>query len=99
MAYFFIQLSDPQFGMFASFSGLDDAAIEDFRRKGLHVRPAPRTTGFAEETALYEAAIAAVNDEAGTGRGRRMVHSEGGDNLMDRQSRVGGRGAGYKTPV
>ena len=61
MAYFFIQLSDPQFGMFAAFSGLDDATIEDFRRKGLHVRPAPKTTGFAEETALYEAAIAAVN--------------------------------------
>ena len=61
MAYFFIQLSDPQFGMFAAFSGLDDAAIEDFRRRGLQVRPAPKTTGFAEETALYEAAIAAVN--------------------------------------
>ena len=61
MAFFFIQMSDPQFGMFAAFSGLDDAAIEGFRRRGLNVKRAPRTTSFAEETVLYEKAVAAAN--------------------------------------
>ena len=61
MSFSFIQLTDPQFGMFAAFSGLDEAAIEGHRQRGLKVRPAPKITGFATETALYERAIAAAN--------------------------------------
>ena len=62
MDFFFIQMSDPQFGMFARFSGMDEERIQDFRqRMGWNIRPAPKTTGFAEEAALYEKAIAAAN--------------------------------------
>ena len=60
--FFFIQMTDPQFGMFASLSGMDEARILELRRRfGWQIRPAPKTTGFAEETALYEKAIAAAN--------------------------------------
>ncbi len=62
MDFFFIQMSDPQFGMFARLSGMDAERIQDLRqRHGWNIRPAPKTTGFAEETALYEKAIAAAN--------------------------------------
>ena len=44
MSFFFIQMTDTQFGAFAAFSG-----------------PESNITGFAEETALYEKAIAAAN--------------------------------------
>ena len=62
MDFFFIQMSDPQFGMFASSSGMDERRILDLRRRmGWRIRPAPKTTGFADETVLYEKAISAVN--------------------------------------
>ena len=60
--FFFIQMTDPQFGMFAQLSGMSKRRILDFRRRmGWTVRPAPKTTGFADETGLYEKAIAAAN--------------------------------------
>jgi len=59
--FHFIQMSDPQMGLYAALSRLDDAAIEEYRRNRLIVRPAPKTTGFAAETALYEKAIAGAN--------------------------------------
>ena len=61
MSFFFIQMADPQLGMFAASSGLSESKIEEFRRMGLRIRPAPQITGFADETALYEKAIAEVN--------------------------------------
>ena len=62
MDFFFIQMSDPQFGMFAGFSGMDDSRILELREKmGFKIRRAPKTTGFADETRLYEKAIAAAN--------------------------------------
>ncbi len=62
MDFFFIQMSDPQFGMFARLSGMDEERIrESLQRNGWNIRPAPKTTGFAEETVLYEKAIAAAN--------------------------------------
>jgi 3',5'-cyclic AMP phosphodiesterase CpdA len=61
MSFFFIQLADPQFGMYASLSGLDDETLADYRRRGHNVEKTPRITGFARETALYESAIASAN--------------------------------------
>ena len=55
-------MTDPQFGMFSRLSGMDESRILDYRqRMGWNIRPAPKTTGFAQETALYEKAIAAAN--------------------------------------
>ena len=60
--FFFIQMADPQFGMFASVSGMPESEILELRRTmGIKVRKAPKITGFADETALYEKAIAAAN--------------------------------------
>ena len=59
--FFFIQMADPQFGMFASFSGLDEQAIAGYRQRDFNVKPAPKTTGFADENRLYERAIAEAN--------------------------------------
>ncbi len=61
LSFFFMHMSDPQFGMFADLSGMDDARIEEFRRERLIVRPSPKITGFANETALYGKAIAEAN--------------------------------------
>ena len=61
MGFFFIQMADPQFGMFAASSGLTEAEYDEIRQMGLKVRPAPKITGFADETALYEKAIAEAN--------------------------------------
>ena len=62
MDFFFIQMSDPQFGMFARISGMEDERIQELnQRMGWKIRPAPKTTGFAQESALYEKAIAAAN--------------------------------------
>ncbi len=59
--FHFIQLADPQFGMFASLSGKTEEEITEFRRAGLTVRPAPKIEGFERETALFEKAIAEAN--------------------------------------
>lgn len=62
MSFFFIQMADPQFGFFAAISQLSPEQIEDYRQRGLYVRLAPkRITGFADETFLYEKAIAEAN--------------------------------------
>ena len=47
MAFFFIQMSDPQLGLYATVSRRND--------------PASNVTGFAYETERYEKAIAAAN--------------------------------------
>ena len=62
MNFHFVQMADPQFGMFASISEYTDDDIEERHARGLLVRKAPRPiTGFADETRLYTAAIEATN--------------------------------------
>jgi len=57
----FIQLADPQFGLFARFSGQTAEQIARYRARGLNIKLAPKTTGFAEETRLFTKAINAAN--------------------------------------
>lgn len=59
--FFFVQMADVQFGLFANLSGADEAKIERARKMRMIVRPAPKTTGFAQETELYTRAIDATN--------------------------------------
>ena len=62
MDFHFIQMADPQFGMFASVSEYTDEDIAERRARGLLVRKAPKPiTGFEDETRLYTAAIQATN--------------------------------------
>ena len=61
MAFFFVQLADPQFGMYAALSGLDEERLADYRRRGMKIEASPKITGLDRETELYEKAIAAVN--------------------------------------
>ena len=62
MDFHFVQMADPQFGMFASISEYTDDDVEERRARGLLVRKAPRPiTGYADETRLYTAAIEATN--------------------------------------
>lgn len=59
--FFFVQMADVQFGLFAYLSGADEAMIERAQRQRLSIRRAPKTTGFARETELYTLAIEATN--------------------------------------
>ncbi len=62
MSFHFVQMADPQFGMFASVSRYTDEDVAKRRARGLNVRKAPAPiTGFADETRLYTAAIESVN--------------------------------------
>lgn len=57
----FVVMADPQFGMFAAASRKTPEEIAAAARRGIHFRPAPRTEGFAQETELFEVAIARAN--------------------------------------
>ena len=59
--FMFMQLADPQFGLFARFSGQTTEAIAGFQARGLNIKSAPRTKGFSDETRLFEAAINIAN--------------------------------------
>jgi 3',5'-cyclic AMP phosphodiesterase CpdA len=61
MAHRFVFLADTQLGCFATFSGFDGAAIEDYALRGLNVRPSPRVEGFAWDAERYREAVAAIN--------------------------------------
>ena len=62
MSFYFIQMADPQFGMFSALSELTDGEIADRRSRGLIVRKATeKIVGFADETRLYTAAIEGAN--------------------------------------
>ena len=62
MPFHFVQMADPQFGMFASVSGYSLDEVEERRGRGVLVRKARRRiSGFADETRLYTAAIEAAN--------------------------------------
>jgi 3',5'-cyclic AMP phosphodiesterase CpdA len=61
MSFFFVQLADPQFGMYADLSGFDNGRVAALANMGLKVAQVPETTGLAYETERYEKAIAAIN--------------------------------------
>lgn len=62
MSFSFVQMSDPQFGMFASVSSYTEQEIEERRQRGILMRKAPGPiTGFADETRLYTRAIEKTN--------------------------------------
>ncbi len=60
MSYFFVQMADTQFGMFAGFSGLTGEALDRMHRRGLHP-PVITTAGLEVEIDLYTRAIDATN--------------------------------------
>ncbi len=65
MTFSFVQMSDPQFGMYASISKYTAEEIEERRRRGVLMRYAhERITGFADETRLYTRAIEKANSLA-----------------------------------
>jgi serine/threonine-protein phosphatase CPPED1 len=57
----FIQLADPQFGLFSASSGKTDAELAAFAERGLILRKAKKFEGFAPETALFTKAIERAN--------------------------------------
>ncbi len=62
MTFDFVQMADPQFGMFAHISTYTDVDIEERRSNGVLMRKAPAPiTGFEDETRLYTAAIEEAN--------------------------------------
>jgi 3',5'-cyclic AMP phosphodiesterase CpdA len=61
MSFFFMQLADPQFGMYAQLSRMDDDEIARVEGMGLKLPYAPETYGLDYETDRYCQAIAAAN--------------------------------------
>ena len=57
----FIQLADPQFGMFAYMSRKTDDEIAAFAKRGLIIRKTKKIEGFAPETGLFTRAIERAN--------------------------------------
>ena len=57
----FIQLADPQFGMFASSSAKTDQEIAAFAERGIIIRKANKIEGFAPEVAFFTRAIDRAN--------------------------------------
>ena len=53
----FIQLADPQFGLFADRSGKTDEEISEAAKRGQILKKTPKITGFADETRLFSLAI------------------------------------------
>ncbi len=50
-----------QIGMYATFSGLDEAGVAEYAARGLTVRAVPKTEGFEWDARQYRAAIDAAN--------------------------------------
>ena len=56
-------LADSQIGCMATFSGVDEAAVERFRRRGMRVRPFPATASLAWDVDRYRQAVAVAADQ------------------------------------
>jgi 3',5'-cyclic AMP phosphodiesterase CpdA len=56
----FVQMTDPQFGQFAHFSGRSPEEIARFQRHRLNVRAVPKVTHLGEERRRFESALAAT---------------------------------------
>ncbi|MFW6174634.1 MAG: metallophosphoesterase [Chloroflexota bacterium] len=61
MTLYFMQLADPQFGMFAALSGKSEEEAAEYRARGLKVRPLPKITGLQPERELFGEAIKEAN--------------------------------------
>ena len=59
--FHFIQLADPQFGMYAHFSGKTEEEIAEYQAAGNNVRKAPKIEGFDRETELFGEAVSEAN--------------------------------------
>ena len=58
----FVQMADPQIGLFAASSGKSPSEIAAFANRGLMIRPAPFTDSLDQEAELFAAAISATNE-------------------------------------
>ena len=59
----FIQMADPQFGMYSSISKLSESDIAERRERGINIEyTGPILEGFAKETSLFTEAIATANE-------------------------------------
>ena len=59
--FHFIQLADPQFGMYARLSGKTAEEIAEFRARGMNVALAPKIEGHETESRLFREAISEAN--------------------------------------
>ncbi len=57
----FVFLTDTQLGCYATFSGLDQPAIDDYAEKGMTVRQAPPAEGFEWDATRYRRAVDMIN--------------------------------------
>ena len=57
----FMFLADSQLGCMATFSGVDDAAVARFAKRGMVVRPFPSTDAIDWDVARYRAAVQRAN--------------------------------------
>jgi 3',5'-cyclic AMP phosphodiesterase CpdA len=57
----FVFLADTQLGCYATFSGLDQAAINGYAERGMTVRQAAVTDGFEWDAARYRRAVDMIN--------------------------------------
>ena len=59
----FIQMADPQFGMYSSISKLSESDIAERRERGINIEyTGPILEGYAKETSLFTEAIATANE-------------------------------------
>ena len=61
MTFSFIQIADPQFGMYSHLSGVDNPAVDRMANLGLMVERVPRVEGMDFETANHGKVIDAAN--------------------------------------
>ena len=59
--FYFIQLADPQFGLYAALSGKTEKEVAEARARGNNVLASPKIEGFERETQLFGEAISEAN--------------------------------------